>query len=87
MSACGDVHTLALTDEGAVYCFGGGSFGQLGLGHIKNLPVDVDECPFMPVPKQIETLKNIRVVQLSCGDSHSMALSENGELYGWGAAA
>jgi len=51
MSACGDVHTLALTDEGAVYCFGGGSFGQLGLGHIKNLPVDVDECPFMPVPK------------------------------------
>mmetsp|Transcript_6640 Transcript_6640/g.6491 ORF Transcript_6640/g.6491 Transcript_6640/m.6491 type:complete len:569 (+) Transcript_6640:716-2422(+) len=87
MAACGDVHTLALSEEGSLYCFGGGSFGQLGLGNIKNLPVDVDDCPFMPIPKQIETLKKTKISYIACGDSHSMAVTVNGELYGWGAAA
>ena len=86
-AACGDVHTLALAEDGGVYCFGGGSFGQLGLGNIKNLPVDVDECPFMPAPKLIEGLHHVRIVKIACGDSHSMAISDTGELYGWGAAA
>jgi len=87
MSASGDVHTLVLSEDGAVYCFGGGSFGQLGLGNMESLPVDVDECPFMPVPTQITALKKIKISKIACGDSHSMALSENGDLYGWGAAA
>lgn len=87
MASCGDVHTLALSEEGSLYCFGGGSFGQLGLGNIKNLPVDVDDCPFMPIPKQIETLRKTKITYVACGDSHSMAVTVNGELYGWGAAA
>ena len=58
-AACGDVHTMVLTEDGAVFCFGGGSVGQLGLGSIKNMPLDVDHCPFMPVPKKIEALKGI----------------------------
>lgn len=88
MAACGDVHTLVLSEDGTIYCFGGGSFGQLGLGIIKNLPVDVDECPFMPVPKIIEGLKKKeKIVNVACGDSHSVALTANGEVYTWGAAA
>lgn len=87
MAACGDVHTLVLSEEGGIYCFGGGSFGQLGLGIIKNLPVDVDECPFMPVPKQIEGLRKIKISGIACGDSHSIALTSTGEVYSWGAAA
>ena len=86
-AACGDVHTLALSEDGGVYCFGGGSFGQLGLGNVKNLPVDVDECPFMPAPKLIESIRHVHVVKIACGDSHSMAITDTGELYGWGAAA
>jgi len=86
-AACGDVHTLALAEDGGLYCFGGGSFGQLGLGNVKNLPVDVDECPFMPAPKLIESLRPVHIVKIACGDSHSMAIANTGELYGWGAAA
>jgi alpha-tubulin suppressor-like RCC1 family protein len=86
-AACGDVHSLALTAEGALYCFGGGSFGQLGLGNIKNLPVDVDDCPFMPVPKHIDTFRHIKLAQVACGDSHSVAVTFDGEFYAWGAAA
>ncbi len=50
---------MVLTEDGSVFCFGGGSVGQLGLGSIKNMPLDVDHCPFMPVPKKIEALKGI----------------------------
>ena len=33
-ASCGDVHTMVLTNEGEIYCFGGGSCGQLGFGNI-----------------------------------------------------
>ena len=53
-SACGDVNSLFLSqDKGEVYSFGGGSFGQLGLGLISKMPLDVDGCPFMPVPEKV----------------------------------
>lgn len=34
--ACGYAHTLALTDEGAVYAWGANSYGQLGTGNKSN---------------------------------------------------
>ena len=86
-ASCGDVHTMVLTgDTGEIFCFGGGSCGQLGFGNIAQMPLDVDSCPFMPVPKKIESLQNAFVVALSCGDSHSMALSREGHVYAWGEA-
>ena len=51
------------------------------------MPLDVDRCPFMPVPKQIESLQNMVIVQLACGDSHSMALTKEGYVYAWGEAS
>lgn len=50
------------------------------------MPLDVDSCPFMPVPKKIESLQNQFVIQLACGDSHSMALTKEGLIYAWGEA-
>ena len=50
------------------------------------MPLDVDQCPFMPVPKKIEILSGTFITQLSCGDSHSMALSKDGAVYAWGEA-
>jgi alpha-tubulin suppressor-like RCC1 family protein len=85
-ASCGDVHTMVLTIKGEIYCFGGGSWGQLGLGNISQLPLDVDSCPFMPVPQKIETLSKEFIVKLSCGDSHSMALTKEGAVYAWGEA-
>lgn len=64
-ASCGDVHTMVLTGKGEIYCFGGGSCGQLGLGNISQLPLDVDSCPFMPVPQKIDSLGKEFVVKLS----------------------
>jgi alpha-tubulin suppressor-like RCC1 family protein len=42
--ACGGFHSVALSDTGSVYCWGGGDKGQLGLGNDKSqtLPCVVD---------------------------------------------
>ena len=50
------------------------------------MPLDVDSCPFMPVPKKIDSLQNQFVILLACGDSHSMALTRDGAIYAWGEA-
>lgn len=85
--ACGDVHTCILTKNGDVYSFGGGSFGQLGLGAISKMPLDSDSYPYMPTPSKIEALNFIKIVKICCGDSHTMAIDNEGKLYAWGAAA
>ena len=75
---CGDFHSVALTSEGKVYTWGGGgSFfnrGQCGHGHVK----DILE------PSPIPAFNNKRVVQVSCGGYHTLALTENNELFAWG---
>ena len=58
-ASCGDVHTMVLNEQGEIFCFGGGSCGQLGFGDILQMPLDVDRCPFMPVPKKIESLNGL----------------------------
>lgn len=82
-TACGDVHTLALTDMGHVYSFGGGSYGQLGVKDVGAMPVDADNCPYMPTPQRVACLEGI--VRLACGDSHSLTVDCDGRLFCWGA--
>lgn len=82
-TACGDVHTLALTDVGHVYSFGGGSYGQLGVKDVGAMPVDADNCPYMPTPQRVAGLEGI--VRLACGDSHSLTVDRDGRLFCWGA--
>ena len=77
---------MVLTDNGEIHCFGGGSCGQLGFGDIFKMPLDVDRCPFMPVPQKIMSLKGHVITQLACGDSHSMALTKDGQVFAWGEA-
>ena len=75
---CGDFHSVALTSDGKVFTWGGGgSFfnrGQCGHGHVK----DILE------PSPIPAFNNKRVVQVSCGGYHTLALTENNELFAWG---
>ncbi|XP_077216789.1 regulator of chromosome condensation (RCC1) family protein [Tasmannia lanceolata] len=82
--ACGGVHTCAITIKGALYAWGGGQSGQLGLGPQSGL--------FSCVPNESEMLlRNIPVlvvpagVQLvSCGHSHTLAYMIDGRIRGWG---
>eukprot|EP01132_Coremiostelium_polycephalum_P010329 gene10329-12681_t len=66
--------SIILTDTGSVYSFGTSSYGKLG--HTTKLDV--------PIPTQILTLKSKNIKSIACGDEHTLALDEFGQLYVWG---
>ena len=70
----GKSHNIIRTEEGKIYSYGKGEFGSLGLGG----------CMFSPVPRLISKLDNKRIIAVSCGAHHSLALSEIGDLFSWG---
>ncbi|XP_053477990.1 probable E3 ubiquitin-protein ligase HERC6 [Ictalurus furcatus] len=75
--ACGQDHSLALCDSGQVFSWGAGGEGQLGHNNL------VAKC-LKPVPLVIPLPVQIPVVQVACGNFHSLALTKGGEVYSWG---
>ncbi|MCX6873797.1 MAG: hypothetical protein NTW21_08310 [Verrucomicrobia bacterium] len=76
--ACGGEHSLALTVDGRVFAWGNNASGQLGVGSATNSPV--------PLAVDVSgVLAGKRVVAVSAGASFSLALTESGEVFAWGA--
>ncbi|XP_055518701.1 probable E3 ubiquitin-protein ligase HERC1 isoform X3 [Leucoraja erinacea] len=69
----GSQSSLALTSTGQVYAWGCGAC--LGCGSSEATALR---------PKLIEELATTRIVDLSIGDSHCLALSHDNEVYAWG---
>lgn len=85
--AAGDWHSLALTDEGRVYTWGGASYGRLGHPDLSAMPLDGDGDPYQPSPKLVEELSGVNVIQVAAGVIHSAAVTDSGALYAWGGAS
>eukprot|EP00891_Asterochloris_glomerata_P007758 jgi/Astpho2/7758/Aster-07597 len=68
-------HAVAADDQGRMYAWGWNKFGQLGLGRT---------VEYVNAPRQIATLQNDRVKELSCGWRHTVCLTEAGLYYAWG---
>lgn len=71
--ACGESHSIALTNVGEVYAWGGGQLGQLGHGDFLR----------QSLPLKVVHLEE-PIVSISCGKRHSAAISKEGNLYTWG---
>merc|ERR1712232_1475794 len=87
--SCGANHGMALTEAPSeVYAWGRACYGQLGIGHFRDLPADpVDRHDhYQAVPRVIEGLKGCAVIRVMCGNGHSMALTSEGQVYTWGLA-
>lgn len=74
--AVGGWHSMALSESGTVYIWGSNDNGQLGLSHAK--------VPMKSEPFPLEISDDDSFVNISAGSRHSMAVSENGILFGWG---
>lgn len=72
--ACGYQHSVAITYYGNVLAWGDNSHSQLGLGE------GVSAAVYYPSP--IPDLN--KVVQVSCGSEHTLALDTNGSVFSWG---
>ena len=71
--SCGGFHTAVVTEDGRLLSFGGGEHGQLGHNDRVN----------KVRPTLVEALEGIFVSQITCGWSHSVALTSKGKVYTW----
>ncbi|XP_001600404.1 RCC1 and BTB domain-containing protein 1 [Nasonia vitripennis] len=74
--ACGYAHTLALSDEGALYVWGGNGFGQLGLGNKANA------CT--PIKLNVTEMGRISDIATLHYNHISVAMGQGGKIYMWG---
>ena len=83
----GTVHNLALTEDGKVFSWGAAMGGQLGLDEkflIKNS--NNKKNFYISKPTLISSFvdKRISITKISCGEAHSIAMTNFGGLYSWG---
>ncbi|KAH7440557.1 hypothetical protein KP509_04G112600 [Ceratopteris richardii] len=62
--SCGPWHTALVTSFGQLFTFGDGTFGVLGHG----------DCNSTFFPREVDSLKGLRTVRVSCGVWHSAAV-------------
>ncbi|XP_070539081.1 RCC1 and BTB domain-containing protein 1-like [Ptychodera flava] len=73
---CGQTSTMILTDTGEVSVWlGYNGNGQLGIGNNVN----------QSTPCKVTSLQNYVIAKIVCGYAHSMALTDEGVIYTWGA--
>ena len=82
--ACGWAHTVALEEKGKVYSWGSNSFGQLGQGSMDNKPSSTSVVPQQVLGFPAE---GVKIMTISCGAWHTMALSEQCAVFSWGGGA
>uniref|UniRef100_A0A6P7FTJ3 HECT-type E3 ubiquitin transferase n=1 Tax=Diabrotica virgifera virgifera TaxID=50390 RepID=A0A6P7FTJ3_DIAVI len=71
---CGAHFSVALSSEGKLYTWGKGEGWRLGHPNEDHIRI----------PEPVEILQDKRVVSISLGTAHILALTDAGEIYGWG---
>ncbi|XP_062972239.1 alsin [Elgaria multicarinata webbii] len=79
--AAGSFHSGAVTEGGAVYMWGENSAGQCALASQDTVPepklINISDS-------EASHLLPIRILQLACGEEHTLALSLSREIWAWG---
>lgn len=79
--ATGSFHSGAVTESGAVYMWGENTAGQCAVANQQYVPepssVSISDSETSP-------LLAVRILQLACGEEHTLALSISREIWAWG---
>ena len=71
--SCGGDFTVCVDDEGFIWSFGSNKFGQLGTGR---------NTTNFNVPQKLPNIPP--VVSVSCGDVHTLIITNDSNLWSWG---
>jgi murein DD-endopeptidase MepM/ murein hydrolase activator NlpD len=72
--AAGGFHSLALNADGTIVAWGSNNVGQLGTGCTR--------CSIQVSPLRTKNIENVK--SISAGSSHSLAVKNDGTVWGWG---
>ncbi|KAF0683432.1 Aste57867_24557 [Aphanomyces stellatus] len=83
---------IGIASFGDVYAWGAGDHGVLGLGDVDNDTIFAagydagtnTTYPLAKSPEFVDGLVQTKIVAVACGDQHSAAVSDTGDLYTWG---
>lgn len=73
----GTSHTAVLLDDGQCFTFGSNAFGQLGY----------ERKTSTRLPQCVESLIDENIVHIACGDTFTVAVSNNNKVFTWGKGA
>jgi alpha-tubulin suppressor-like RCC1 family protein len=73
--SAGSAHSACILDNGEIYCFGSGIYGQIGN----------NEKSHALLPTLVKSLRGDAGKEVACGVNHILALMDSGKVYSWGA--
>ena len=88
--ACGLSHTVVCTDDGKVWTFGAGRYGQLGTHELhdnQDVPVLISNTENNTQEAEDDRIGSKAVIEVSAGSYHTVALRKDGNVYSWGSNA
>lgn len=91
-AACGKYHTVVLSADGAVFSFGAGMCGQLGRNSTFAAGSSPKPCPSPWESARVEFAASgtdlpVYIVQVVCGDEHTLCLSDAGQVFAFGSGS
>lgn len=72
--SCGTTYSAVVTSNGELYTFGQGRFGKLGHGNSDD----------KTIPTLVSALKSHKVINVACGDSHTLCVTDQGKVFVFG---
>ncbi|XP_070786549.1 alsin [Enoplosus armatus] len=79
--AAGSFHSGAVTEDGGVHMWGDNGSGQCGLSGLSSVP---NPTPVALVDSDTSPPQTVPVLELACGEQHTLALSVQREVWAWG---
>lgn len=79
--ASGDFHCFAIDHDDQVYAWGLNQFGQCAFTDADG---NLEDGSLITKPTIITSLSNKKIVSIEAGEHNTLALTEGGDVYGWG---
>uniref|UniRef100_A0A8C1I0D4 Alsin Rho guanine nucleotide exchange factor ALS2 n=1 Tax=Cyprinus carpio carpio TaxID=630221 RepID=A0A8C1I0D4_CYPCA len=79
--AAGSAHSGVVTEDGGVHMWGENAHGQCGLSGLSVIP---NPTPVGVLDSVATPPQTVKILELACGDQHTLALSAKHEVWAWG---